>query len=489
MNARPTAAGPTRRQWLFLICLFLLSLPAVTPRLYSSDEIQYFAYLRSVWFDRDLSFENEYRYFYDRGIAKSDGFQETFLERTTETGRRINFGTIGCALLWSPFYLAGDVVARATGAPVDGFSKPYVAAVAYGSAVYGFLALVLAVRCAERLGLNGFVAGLAIWFGTPLLFYMYVAPPFSHACSAFGVALFTYIWLEIRDEWSIRGLVALGAAGALMAMIREQDLFFVFGPALDWILANAQRQMPNAKSQMPDAKRRLVAALAGCVAFLVVFAPQAATYLILNGHLGPHASVGRKMNWAAPHALQVLFSPAHGFFVWTPLALLALAGPAVASAFRRKRLEEEAPTRPAAASAGSPVASAFRRKRHAGLCLLLMVALQIYIGGSVESWTVAGAFGQRRFIALTTAMVIGHAWADAALRGSTPARRLFRAVTVLAVYWNLALIAEFSVGLMDRQRLEPRRNAYDAFVTLPRMAPSLVYRYLFDRASFYKHGS
>jgi hypothetical protein len=59
-------------------------------------------------------------------------------------------------------------------------------------------------------------------------------------------------------------------------------------------------------------------------------------------------------------------------------------------------------------------------------------------------------------------------------------------VTVLAVYWNLALIAEFSIGLMDRQRLEPRKNAYDAFVTLPRMAPSLVYRYLFDRASFYK---
>jgi hypothetical protein len=63
------------------------------------------------------------------------------------------------------------------------------------------------------------------------------------------------------------------------------------------------------------------------------------------------------------------------------------------------------------------------------------------------------------------------------------------AITVLAVYWNVALIAEFSTGLMDRQKLEPRRNAHDAFVTLPRMAPSLVYRYLFDRSSFFKHGS
>jgi hypothetical protein len=39
---------------------------------------------------------------------------------------------------------------------------------------------------------------------------------------------------------------------------------------------------------------------------------------------------------------------------------------------------------------------------------------------------------------------------------------------------------------MDRQRLEPRRNAYDAFVTLPRMAPGLAYRYLVHRSSFFK---
>jgi hypothetical protein len=452
LNSRPTAAGPTWRQWLLLVCLFLVSLPAVTPRIYSSDEIQYFAYLRSIWFDHDLSFENEYRYFYDRGIAKSDGFHETFLERTTDTGRRINFGTIGCAILWSPFYLAGDIAARAAGAPVDGYSRPYVAAVAYGSAVYGFLALVLAVLCAQRLGLNGFGAALAVWLGTPLLFYMYLAPPFSHACSAFGVALFTWVWLRIRDEWRIGGVVALGAAGALMAMIREQDLFFVFGPALDWILANAKRQTP-------DAGRRLAAALAGCAAFLAAFAPQAAAYLILNGRLGPHPSVAHKMNWSAPHSLQVLFSPAHGFFVWTPLAFLALAG----------------------------LVRLCRRKDVVAVCLSITVALQIYVAGSVESWTVAGAFGQRRFIALTTAMVIGYAAADAALRGSRHARRIFMAVTALAVYWNLALIAEFSVELMDRQRLEPRKNAYDAFVTVPGMAPSLVYRYLFDRGSFYKH--
>jgi len=443
-------SGPTRRQWIVLVGLFLLSLPAVTARIYSSDEIQYFAYLRSLWFDHDLSFENEYQHFYDLGIARSDGFHETFLERTTDTGRRINFGTIGCAILWAPFYAVGDLAARLGGAPADGFSKPYVAAVAYGSAAYGFLAIVLAVLAARRLGANAFTAALAVWLGTPLLFYMYVAPPFSHACSAFGVALFTWAWLRVRERWTVRGAFALGAAGALMAMIREQDVFFALGAALDFGLTQVDVAWNAA-----HARRVLAAAAAGCAGFLVVFTPQAASYIVVNGHLGPHASVGHKMNWAAPHALQVLFSPEHGFFIWTPLAFIAIAG------------------------------ICFLQRKSVAICLLLMVALQVYVGGSVESWTVAGAFGQRRFIALTTALILGYAALEARLR-SAAARRALAAVAILFVYWNLALTAEFAVGLMDRQRLEPAKNAYDAFFTLPRMAPGLVYRYLFDRASFYR---
>ena len=133
-----------------LAVLFLLSLPAVTARLYSSDEVQYFSYLRSIWFDRDVSFENEYRYFYDHNIAQSGGYYETFLVRETGAGRRVNYGTIGCALLWSPFYGIAHLWTRATGGVADGFSPPYIRAVAYGSAFYGFLAVLLSIRAARR---------------------------------------------------------------------------------------------------------------------------------------------------------------------------------------------------------------------------------------------------------------------------------------------------------------------------------------------------
>ena len=52
---------------------------------------------------------------------------------------------------------------------------------------------------------------------------------------------------------------------------------------------------------------------------------------------------------------------------------------------------------------------------------------------------------------------------------------------VICMWWNLGLMAQFGAGLMDRQRLEPVRNAYNTFVVVPRVLPALAYRYLFDR--------
>ena len=85
-----------------------------------------------------------------------------------------------------------------------------------------------------------------------------------------------------------------------------------------------------------------------------------------------------------------------------------------------------------------------------------------------------------------------HRHYDLTGRGSCGAARMgsYRSTTFAAiaicVWWNLALTAEFGTSMMDRQKLELKRNAYDAFVTLPRIAPGLMYRYLTERASFYK---
>jgi hypothetical protein len=466
-----------RRAWLALVLLFLVSLPAVTTRIYASDEAEYFSYLRSLWFDHDVSFENEYRYFHEHGLSNASGFRETFLERRTVTGRRENWGTVGCALLWSPFYAAGDLVARALHAagrpvPVDGFSRPYVAAVCYGSAFYGFLALVLSAAAARAaLGETGrrpaeeALAAAVIWVATPLAFYMYVSPPFSHACSAFAVAAFVFAWLRVRRTWSVPGFVLLGALGALMAMVREQDAFFAFGPGVDflWTLARAARRRPTADGATGgpacSPASLLLGAAAGAAAFALAFLPQALAYLALNGRIGPSQVVSRKMYWWAPHALQVLLSPEHGVVFWTPLVMIALAGLAAWVARPGDR---------------RVVASAF----------LVMLAMQVYVSGSVDSWSAAGGFGHRRFVGTTVVLATGLCalWRAAATRR---ARAGLAAAAVLCAWWNVSLMIQFGTGLMDRQQLDLARNARAAFIDVPARVPELAWRYMFDRESFY----
>ena len=70
-------------------------------------------------------------------------------------------------------------------------------------------------------------------------------------------------------------------------------------------------------------------------------------------------------------------------------------------------------------------------------------------------------------------------------------RRLVVLLTIFAlilvlVWWNLGLMAQFGLHLMDRQRLSLGRNARTTFVELPLEMPSLVARYFTDRSSFYR---
>ncbi len=462
---------------LLLVLMFALSLPAVTGRIYASDEVEGFAWLHSLAFDHDVSFENEYRYFYDSGQVKNPGFHSTFLEdRRTAAGLRPNFATMGAAMLWAPFYAAGHVAALASGRPADGLSRPYVVAVAIGSATYGFLALLLSISVARRVTGDGAAAALAVWLGTPLLFYMYVTPLFTHACSAFAVALFLWTWFRVRDGWTPAGAVALGLAGGLMTIVRAQDSLFILGPAVDFVAAFG-RAAPIGRS--PDAVRAAAARrraadwirlpAAGALGFLLAAAPQLLAFKALNGRFEQSEYETRKMSWTSPHGWQVLFNHEHGFFFWTPLAALAIAGLAWTI------------VRPAGSGAASRADA-----RWLALLALVMFALQAYISGAVESWTVAGAFGQRRFVSVTPLLVLGlSSLVVRARRGSMRDRALLTVGIGLCVWWNVGLMAQFGLHTMDRERLTLRSNAWQSFVELPRSAPSLAWRYLTNRASFY----
>ena len=59
------------------------------------------------------------------------------------------------------------------------------------------------------------------------------------------MALFVTVWLHVRREWSASGTFLLGVCAALLAMIREQDIFIALGPLFDFALALTTSETPN----------------------------------------------------------------------------------------------------------------------------------------------------------------------------------------------------------------------------------------------------
>jgi hypothetical protein len=222
----------------------------------------------------------------------------------------------------------------------------------------------------------------------------------------------------------------VGAVGGLAALVREQDGLFLAAPAL-WVAGEAVRR----REWRLGAERLAALGLAAAA----VFAPQLAVYKTLTGGFHPSRMVSGKLDYASPHFLEVLFDAGHGLFVWSPVLLVATAGLIWAVA---------------------------RRRDAVATLLVLALALQVWINGALFTWTQGGAFGSRRFVGATFVFAWGLAWVVSASVAHL-GRRLPAIILSLFVWWNVSLMVQFGLNLMDRQRMEWPRVAINQVVEVP----------------------
>src|ERR1700716_1602692 len=150
-NRPERAAAVARREFPYhkvLLALFLLSLPLVNPTVHG-DGVGYYAYARASLIQHNLRFEEDWRhankYF---SSARLQGNDELRPNQYTNTGYVDNRFSVGPAMLWSSFLILAHVAVltwNTFGGHVaaDGFSEPYLIAMAVGTAIYGFLGLYL----------------------------------------------------------------------------------------------------------------------------------------------------------------------------------------------------------------------------------------------------------------------------------------------------------------------------------------------------------
>ncbi|MDQ6603456.1 MAG: glycosyltransferase family 39 protein [Chloroflexota bacterium] len=472
-RSRRGTARRLNRGLLALIILYLCSLPFVAHRMTASDAIEYYSYDRSLYFDHDLDFTNDYQGFYDRNPKGLANFKAGFIDKRNPSGHAINNGPIGSAILWVPFFLAGDAAARVLhgmGAAIapDGFSLPYIWSVSLGSALYAGAALVLTYLLARAITDRpaAFWASLVIWLGTPALFYSHLAPTYAHATSWFAVSAFLVVWFRTRARRSWRAWAALGALGGLVAMVREQDAVFLLVPAVDELLRLAPGVRRPDRAWLRDVGKTALGGIVMACCAVVAFTPQLLVYRTLNGHFRPSSEVSDKLHWNAPNALRVLFDPGHGLFLWTPILLLAIFG----------------------------LGLLIQRDYRLGLSLAVGFVMTLYLNGAFQTWTTAGAFGARRFIVCSPIFAIGLAelfrrYGERTDGENASIRAWVPVIVALAILWNGGLILQYVKLDMDRQQLDWPRVLTNQFTVVPRHAIGDLWRMIRNPGSFYQGGA
>lgn len=417
--------------------------PKADGRVVIGDATHYYVQLRSLVFDHDLDFQNEYQRLYGFDAAFAAHW---FGSAETSTGLIRNYMPIGPALLWLPLYIVvglGLTIASAAGvaATPDGFERilqivPGVSGIAAATA-----GALVTWRCARRqtdetaatIGLFG------IWLGSNALYYTLVSPAYSHAPSIFTSSLFFSNWLDRRAAPSLGRFAVWGALAGGCALMRWQDATFLVVPLIETLRWRA------------PAGRRMLGAAITVAAFVLVFSPQMFVWNALYGTPVTLPQGSSFMLWTSPHLWLVLFSDNHGLLSWTPIVVPALAG-LVAYAMARPALR---------------------------LPIACVVLTSWYVNAAVADWWAGEAFGARRFLSLFPLFVIGLArWVDRSTM-SARAWRLRVAVVAALGALNWLLLFQYQLFMKGLRDIAPYPEG--AALWLDRFAvPFRVLARLFD---------
>lgn len=425
-----------------LLCLMLIaSFVFVTrPSIHGNDGVQNYSYLRSLRFDKNLDFSNEYDYYMSR---EADWFDKKLIPRDPVTDLPINLYGVGSSILWAPWVLWADGIlyaAERAGKSLpyqrDGYSLPYQLAVGFASSFYASLGLWLLFLTLRRMRSESEAswAIIPIWLASPLFFYMYLHPSMSHANSFFLAALLFTLYVsnsEGKGRWFLLGLIA-----GLLTITRFQDgillLSLVVGEVWNFW------STPSGKGRWLI--KRFGYYLLWILAFSIAVTPQLFAWHQLQGswYSGPRAYLDQgSFSLLRPdHVAEVLFSGRHGLFYWHPALVLAIAGLLVAGQFLREKL-----------------------------MALSVFAGQTWVVASWSIWWAGASFGHRMFISVLPFLAVG-AMVTIGRKGFVGF--VLKSLVVLLVIWNFGCVIQYGYGWVSRQQaVSYKELARNNFVKFP----------------------
>jgi hypothetical protein len=288
---------------------------------------------------------------------------------------------------------------------------------------------------------------------------MYFNPSWSHAHSAFIVALFLLYWDSTRESRTLPQWLLLGLIFGLTLNVYYPNLMVVSILVPEGIgqYRQAFRSRPVASRTYTQLlTRHLLFGMVVCIVLLPTFVTR---WIVYGGPFETGYLPIRNCLWTSPVLLKVLFSANHGLFSWTPLLAIACLG----LIFAAIRLP--------------PIGVPF---------LVASIAFYLFIS-FYPDWAGISSFGNRFFVSLTPMFIFGLAMAldrFAAKFASTRTAALVSSGALACfVLWNLGMIYQWGTHLVPaRGAISFRQAAYNQFMVVPLEMRGHLHSYLFRRS-------
>ncbi len=361
-----------------VLVIFLILLPALITDItrvrswntnINADGYGYYAYLPCVFiyhkldYQRVIEAEHKLRPGMDR-----DEVEYPFLPNKIDISKHTDKYFVGEAIVIAPFFLTAYFVSYLSGFDLNGYSVLFQEAVTLAALFYLFIGL----WCLRKLLLKFNIADAVIYFtlvlvvyATNLFYYATIEPSMSHVYSFGLMAVFLYYVKRAMDDTKLRDLLPASLLLGLLVVIRPTNVLIVF---VIPFLAGSIQQTKQFLTSILSFKKIAPVFLA---AFLAV-GIQLIKWHAETGHWLVWGYGGEGFDFSRPRFFDMLFSYRKGWFVYTPIMLVALAGAAIMLSIKK---------------------DIFRLA-----IVVVFFLLSTYVLSSWWQWWYGGSFGMRVFI-------------------------------------------------------------------------------------------
>lgn len=397
-----------------------------------SDGKGYYAYLPATFIYYDLNF----RWVDSIEYIKYHNPNYFFDFRNQYKGRYIDKYYVGTAICMAPFFGLAHALTVVSGGDADGYSRWYQLS-AHWAALFWLLVALWAMNAFLRD--RGYRANMRAWtlifiyFGTNWFYYVVGEPSMSHAYSVGLIALFVYFlnrWLSLGVQRYLLWACLLMGWIFITRPVNVLMGGMLFPLAGDWDLI--KKRLFSIHRNLPFGGGWLLP-----LTTVVMIIPQMLIYKVQTGHWWIYAYQDEGFDFLNPEWLNLLFSYQKGFFIYTPLALLALFG-------------------------WWPI---FKENQFRAISLLLLLATLVYVFSSWWNWFYGGSFSQRVFVDV----YVVFAWLLAASMEyfiSITKRRLWIALLGVFLLFNQFQIYQYRYNLIHWSEMN-KTKYWEVFLKWP----------------------